>query len=227
MGTLIRTLVVLFLWIVPNLAQAVETLPAGFAEGRAGFSARVTDGDTLTLADGREVRLVGIQAPKLALGRAGFRPWPLAGAAKTALEEIVGDSKLRLYFGGARKDRHGRVLAHLVLGNDTWVQGALLARGMARVYSFPDNRTAVAEMLRLERRARRVCGVIDHHRVDVMRARGVKTGRIRPVGDDTHDLRRMCRHARRFDQRGHVRTATGYQDGDTLAIVHAPNSRSP
>ena len=38
----------------------------------------VIDGDTVVLEDGRQVRLVGIQAPKLALGRPGFRAWPSA-----------------------------------------------------------------------------------------------------------------------------------------------------
>ena len=31
-----------------------------------------------------------------------------------------------------------------------WIQGALLRRGLARVYSFRDNRTLVADMLALE-----------------------------------------------------------------------------
>ncbi len=51
-------------------------------------------------------------------------------------------------------DRHGRVLAHLAGTAGTWIQGAMLSLGMARVYSFRDNRAAVPVMLDLERQAR-------------------------------------------------------------------------
>ena len=118
----------------------------------------VIDGDTLVLEDGRQVRLVGIQAPKLALGRPGFRAWPLADAAKAGLAALVLGRSVTLTYGGRRVDRHGRALAHLYLtplpAPDAWVQGALLERGLARVYSFADNRALVAEMLARERAAR-------------------------------------------------------------------------
>ncbi len=124
--------------------------------------ARVTaivDGDTVILADGRQIRLVGIQAPKLPLGRAGFEAWPLAEAAKAALSVISLGREVRLAYGGRRGDRHGRVLAHLTDNTGGrefggWIQGALLERGMARVYSFQDNRALVPEMLALEAAAR-------------------------------------------------------------------------
>lgn len=114
----------------------------------------VVDGDTLTLADGREIRLVGLQAPKLPLGRAGFRPWPLAEEAKAFLEKLTLGKVLSLGYGGRRGDRHGRVLAHLFDAEGRWIQGEILKAGMARVYSFADNRALVAEMLALERQAR-------------------------------------------------------------------------
>ena len=115
----------------------------------------VVDGDTLLLEDGSEVRLVGIQAPKLPLGRPGFTAWPLAEAAKAALTELAQGRRLGLAFTGRRLDRHGRQLAHLVRSEDSlWIQGELLRRGLARVYSFADNRVLIPEMLALEREAR-------------------------------------------------------------------------
>lgn len=114
----------------------------------------VVDGDTVLLEDNREVRLVGIQAPKLPLGRKGFEPWPLSDEAKTALETLTLGQAVTLGFGGRRADRHGRLLAHLFLPDGRWVQGELLASGMARVYSFADNRALIADMLALERAAR-------------------------------------------------------------------------
>jgi endonuclease YncB( thermonuclease family) len=115
---------------------------------------QVIDGDTVLLADGREVRLVGIQAPKLPLGRAGFETWPLADAAQDALDTLCRGATVTLGFGGRRMDRHGRVLAHLTDEQGRWLQGEMLAKGLARVYSFADNRVLAAEMLALEREAR-------------------------------------------------------------------------
>ncbi len=123
----------------------------------------VVDGDTVILDDGRQVRLVGIQAPKLPLGRKGFKKWPLADQAKQALEDMALDGVAELRYGGGRMDRHGRVLAHLFLKDGLkggpkdglWLQGELLKMGLARVYTFPDNRKIAAEMYALEGEARR------------------------------------------------------------------------
>lgn len=137
--------------------------PEGLAGARAAWEpaaivSEVVDGDTVVLdraTDGAtQVRLVGIQAPKLPLGRPNFPTWPLAGEARTALESLALNKPVALDFGGRRMDRHGRLLAHLRLEDGTWVQGELLRQGMARVYSFPDNRHDVAEMLALEQEAR-------------------------------------------------------------------------
>ncbi len=114
----------------------------------------IVDGDTLVLDGGTHVRLVGIQAPKLPLGRAGFRSWPLAEESKALLDILTRGKSLRLSYGGRRIDRHGRLLAHLEDGEGRWIQGEMLTAGLARVYSFADNRSRVAEMLALERKAR-------------------------------------------------------------------------
>ena len=128
------------------------------AEPERGRVIGVVDGDTVTLEGGREVRLVGLQAPKLPLGRKNFAAWPLADAAKQALEALTLGRPVELAYGGRRVDRHDRLLAHLTVtepdGGRLWVQGALLEQGMARVYSFADNRWRVEEMLALERAAR-------------------------------------------------------------------------
>lgn len=129
--------------------------PEAVSEGTV---ASIVDGDTLRLTEGAEIRLVGIQAPKLPLGRRNFRSWPLAEESKRALAALTAGRRLLLGYGGRRIDRHGRLLAHLTLADGAdaglWIQGALLEAGMARVYSFPDNRSRVADMLTRERAAR-------------------------------------------------------------------------
>lgn len=116
----------------------------------------VVDGDTILLEGGREVRLVGIQAPKLPLGRRNFPTWPLADQAKAALERLTLGRRLTLHPAGTPMDRHGRWLAHLFTaeGEEVWVQEAMLRAGLARVYTFSDNRDRAAELYAAERQAR-------------------------------------------------------------------------
>ncbi len=135
-------------------AAEARGAPAALTDGGSAAVASVVDGDTIMLKDGSQVRLVGIQAPKLPLGRPNFPAWPLAEDAKAALERLVDGRSVDMRYGGARRDRHGRHLAQLYTPDGTWVQGALLADGFARVYSFPDNRAVVGEMLALEGQAR-------------------------------------------------------------------------
>lgn len=130
---------------------------------RTGIVQNVIDADTVRLRSGTEIRLVGIQAPKLPLGRRGFRAWPLADKAKGFVERMATGKQVILEYGGRKTDRHRRLLAHLFLENGAWVQGEILKSGFARVYSFPDNRARVAEMLSLEQEARSARrGIWDH-----------------------------------------------------------------
>ncbi len=138
---------------LPGAAHGFE-LPDGLADGGRAVVDRVVDGDTVVLEDGRQVRLVGLQAPKLPLGRPDFTPWPLADEAKAALERLVLGRAVRLAYGGRRVDRHRRQLAHLLREDGLWVQGAMLSQGLARVYTFADNRALIPSMLAEERRAR-------------------------------------------------------------------------
>jgi endonuclease YncB( thermonuclease family) len=68
----------------PAQARERAALPPGLVASAPGTAVEVTDGDTLILDDGRTVRLVGIQAPKLPLGRAGFPTWPLAPSRRSS-----------------------------------------------------------------------------------------------------------------------------------------------
>jgi endonuclease YncB( thermonuclease family) len=138
----------------PACAARAGVAPAGLADGGTGEVREVVDGETVTLADGRSLRLVGIEVPAAAGAARGRRQAAAAGEAQAALGELVLGETVALRFAGNPVDRHGRVTAHLFVGK-LWVQGELLSRGLARVRSFADNRAAVPEMLALERRARR------------------------------------------------------------------------
>jgi endonuclease YncB( thermonuclease family) len=142
------------LWAGRPAAAAPENALSGLTRAETLAVSEIVDGDTLILADGRQVRLVGIQAPKLPLGRPGFKAWPLADEAKAELAELTLGREVTLHYGGSRIDRHGRALAHLSGEAGLWIQGELLSRGLARVYSFADNRALVPEMLAREAAAR-------------------------------------------------------------------------
>ena len=135
-------------------ATAATALAGALEPGGVAHIVEVIDGDTVVLDTGEQVRLVGIQAPKLPLGRPNFESWPLADEAKAALETLGLGRTVTLFFGGRRGDRHGRILAHLYGDGGAWLQGELLSRGLARVYSFRDNRALISEMLALEAAAR-------------------------------------------------------------------------
>ena len=138
------------------LAAPMAAACEGLRDGPRGTVSQIVDGDTLLLDNGQVVRLVGIQAPKLALGRVGFADWPKGEAAKTELADLVLNKKVQLRFGGEEKDRYGRLLAQVYLADDPggWAQQAMLDAGMARVYSFVDNRACLAELMGAEGRAR-------------------------------------------------------------------------
>ena len=130
--------------------EALRMVPGGTV-------VEVTDGDTVVLDSGLVVRLIGTQAPKLPLGREGFPTWPLAPEAKAALETLALNRPVRLGYGGEEVDRYERALAHLFVKGpegEQWAQQAMIAQGLARVYSFPDNRACLDLLLAAEGRAR-------------------------------------------------------------------------
>ncbi|MEK9672524.1 MAG: thermonuclease family protein [Rhodospirillaceae bacterium] len=107
------------------LVLCIAPAPTADAPVEALVEAQVTavvDGDTVALDrsinGATQVRLTGIQTPKLPLGRLGFKEWPLAPEAKRAMEDLVLGKSVRLTFPGNHMDRHGRLLAHLYKGAD-------------------------------------------------------------------------------------------------------------
>ncbi|WEJ33732.1 MULTISPECIES: thermonuclease family protein [unclassified Devosia] len=122
-----------------------------------GTVVEVTDGDTVVLDSGQRVRLIGTQAPKLPLGREDFEIWPLAPEAQKVLADLALNKPVRLGFGGEEIDRHERVLAHMFVDDgseEIWAQLHMVEKGMARVYSFPDNRKCLDMLMAAEARAR-------------------------------------------------------------------------
>lgn len=139
----------LLLLAVPALA---EDLPKGLKPLGEGVVAEVLSGDTLRLADGREVRLAGVEAPWPGLADAPAQP--MADMARAALAELAAGRAVALFSAGQPLDRHGRALAHVRREDGLWVQAGLLRQGWARVRVWPETRAGAAAMLAAEGEAK-------------------------------------------------------------------------
>jgi endonuclease YncB( thermonuclease family) len=108
-------------------AAAAEEKPGCRLEAlTTGTVQSVSDGRTFTLADGREVRLAGIEIPSATESQ--------AHATRVALAALIVGREITLKRLGAERDRYGRTVAYAFIGNQTeTVQQALLAQGHAQV----------------------------------------------------------------------------------------------
>jgi endonuclease YncB( thermonuclease family) len=113
--------------------------------------AQVVDGDSLRLADGRELRLIGINAPEY--GR-DHSPEPFAAEARDRLAALIGGGRVRLSYDAERHDRHGRTLAYVETADGRDVQERLLAAGLAQAIAVPPNLARLERYLAAERDAR-------------------------------------------------------------------------
>jgi endonuclease YncB( thermonuclease family) len=142
-------------WLSPGSDAFAE---CALSEPEAAQVASVVDGETLKLADGRTLRLIGAKAPLAPLRWRGDDPWPMVEEAREALARLVPPgATIELRFGGSRSDRYDHILAQAFVvdgAQRTWLQEKMVGQGLARVYSFPDNRACVAELLAREADAR-------------------------------------------------------------------------
>jgi endonuclease YncB( thermonuclease family) len=132
------------LLVLPLLAAAVEPQTATVRH--------IIDGDTFVTAQGRHVRLLGINTPEKASKRRPAEAF--ADEATDALRALVDGKEVRLVTDSAPTDRYNRLLAHVYLPDGTWVNRELVAAGLAHVYTFADNRAHVADLIAAEDAAR-------------------------------------------------------------------------
>lgn len=100
--------------------------------------AYVIDGDTLKLDSGKKLRLVAVNTPELA--REGRPEEPLALIAKNTVKAFFADDRqMLLYYGNQKKDRYGRLLAHVYSVDGRNLSAELLAKGLAAHIVVPPN----------------------------------------------------------------------------------------
>jgi endonuclease YncB( thermonuclease family) len=140
--------------IVAAVTASAETA-CNLVSGGTATVAAIVDGDTLSLADGRVVRLAGIEAPKPFLARPGADVEALAEASRQEVERLAGGARIELRLGAEQRDRHGRILAEVRLEDGRSLQEALVAGGFARVRPPDGTYSCAGPLLLLEREARR------------------------------------------------------------------------
>lgn len=150
--------------MVGTFAAAVEERPTqAIACGGAiiahGTGARALDGRSFVLADGREVRLAGIEVPPLPLPG---RPDPAAGGGDASRQELAarlaGSEIVLRQADGQPTDRYGRLVGYgfsTTASGEILLQSELVGAGLARVAVRAGGRACAAEVLSQEKIARR------------------------------------------------------------------------
>lgn len=103
----------------------------------------VADGRTLTLTDGRDVRLAGIEVPD-----------EQDAAARAALEKLVAGPDVRLLKMGLDTDRYGRFVGGIAGPDGKLIQLELLNKGHALVAGHGGHAGCAAAFLSAEKTAR-------------------------------------------------------------------------
>ncbi len=112
---------------------------------------RVIDGDTIVLETGERVRYIGIDTPETKHPR---KPIERMGKEASAFNRrMVQGRRVRLEMDVQERDRYGRLLAYVFVG-DVHVNAALVEAGYARVMTVPPNVRHVKLFRGLEQAAR-------------------------------------------------------------------------
>jgi micrococcal nuclease len=107
----------------------------------------ITDGDTIRLANGAPVRLIGIDTPETSASpRSGGIDQPLAAKATAFTADKVQGRMVRLQFDKERIDKYGRFLAYVwyvdrEAGHELLLNEELVRAGLARArlgYSYSE-----------------------------------------------------------------------------------------
>jgi len=94
--------------------------------------AKVIDGDTVELAGGERLRLLGIDAPE--------SDHPFHDAAKIFLDSLASNRAFEIKFSKKRRDGYGRLLGYIYI-DSVFINAEVVRNGLAYVYLMKDNLT--------------------------------------------------------------------------------------
>lgn len=122
---------------------------------RTATLAEVSDGDTMVLADGTRVRLIGIDTPETQHPEFGDECYGEAATrfVRTLLEP---SDRVRLVLDVERRDQYDRLLAYVYRARDgLFVNATIVRRGYAYVSTIPPNVAHAEQFRRLAAKARK------------------------------------------------------------------------
>jgi len=120
---------------------------AGAAGERTARVERVIDGDSLRLASGEDVRLIGVDCPE--------RGEPFHDEASSRTRSLVLGREVVIELDREARDRYGRLLAYVHSGKDRLVNETLVREGLASCYEVPPNVKHAARLRAAQDTARR------------------------------------------------------------------------
>ena len=112
---------------------------------------RVFDGDTIQLADGEKVRLLGIDTPEMYESDKLFRDAQRTGEDIETImargresykftKKLVEGKRVRLEFDVEKRDKYERLLAHVFIADtQLFLNAEILKQGYAEVMVIPPN----------------------------------------------------------------------------------------
>ncbi len=129
-----------------------QALPLEYEEAKV---VRVVDGDTLVVnfQDKEEkLRLIGMDTPE-SVHPNKSKNVPEGKIASDYVKDLVDGKDIKLEFDVEQRDRYGRLLAYVYLGN-TMLNKHLLEIGYAKLATFPPNVKYVEDFKELQKNAR-------------------------------------------------------------------------
>lgn len=125
-----------------SLQEWVVNIGGGQEFARVTF---VVDGDTVEIQTEERVRLIGIDSPE--------RGDPYYTEARNKLSELVLNKQVRMEKDVSEKDRYGRLLRYLYVGN-LFVNLEMVKQGYASAYTYPPDVKYSQQFLVAEQEAR-------------------------------------------------------------------------
>lgn len=112
---------------------------------------RVYDGDTITLENGKRVRLLGINTPEI---ESHYRQGEDGGQnAKQWLKDKLQEGSVFLEYDIQKRDKYGRSLAHLFSVDGKHMNKELVQAGLAVLSIIPPNVRYADELIKAEKSA--------------------------------------------------------------------------
>lgn len=142
---------------------------------------KISDGDTIIVERMGKIRLLGINTPEIA--RDDRRAEPLGDEAHKRLKNLLQGESVYLEFDQKRRDRFGRLLAHVYLDDGTSINETLLRDGLARALFLQPNMKHLRLYYEVEAEAQKLKKGIW----------SIKEYQLRPLEQAMQCIRQFCR----------------------------------